>query len=115
MNSLLPDYTTPEDLASHLGVSERTVRDLARAHNACSTIGKRMILRSSDVEIILEATRPCHSSSTNAAKSGGTAVQLPEGDYESLRAQRTKPQQNALQAKQKRKLGQVISMDQGPA
>lgn len=40
----LPAVTTPEDLAAHLGVSERTLREMARALGACRMFGLAMML-----------------------------------------------------------------------
>src|SRR6476646_4864794 len=85
MNAL-PDFTTPEALADHLGWSPRRVREVARRLGACRIIGNRMILLPDDVKAIMEASKPCPSSSTDAAKSGTIAAPLPGGDYEALRA-----------------------------
>src|SRR4051812_3044085 len=87
----LPDFTTPEILAEHLGWSERRVRELARRLGACRILGNRMVLTKRDVDSILEATRPCPSKSISAGKSGTTAARLPDGDYGALVKQRTKP------------------------
>src|SRR5690349_10828389 len=91
----LPEFTTPAALAKHLGCSERLVRDKARALNACRILGKRMVLTRTDIEVILEATRPCPSKSIGAGKSGTTAARLPDGDYEALRALRSRKPQHA--------------------
>ncbi len=112
-SELLPRFITPEALADHFGVSERTIRDLARELGACSTIGKKMILLEGHVDLILEATRSCRSQSTKGAKSGTTEEVLPEGDYEALRALRTKKPRNGSRLKKKQKPGNVISMDRG--
>ena len=109
----LPAHITPEELAQHLGVSERTLREQARAIGACRIIGKKMILLESDVDAIMEATRPCLSKSTSAAKSGNTGAQPPEGDYAALRAQRTKRSPKGSRQKPNGGSGVVISMERG--
>ena len=53
----LPAVTTPEDMAAHLGVSERALRDMARALGACRMFGNKMILLEGDVQLIMEAAR----------------------------------------------------------
>lgn len=59
----LPETTTPEALADHMGWSERRVRDLARRLGACRILGNRMILLGEDVAAIMEAAKPCPSKS----------------------------------------------------
>src|SRR6478752_5411718 len=86
----LPEGITPAEFARRYGWSERRVRDKARELGACRILGNRMILLPQDVASILEATK-CPSSYTGAARSGTTAGRLPEGDYEALVRQRTKP------------------------
>ena len=86
----LPDFTTPEDLARHLGWSPRRIRMAARQLGACRIMGNRMILTMADVDAIMEASRPCPSRSANAAVSGVTAARLPAGDYAALQALRAR-------------------------
>lgn len=107
----LPEITTPGELAERLGWSERRVRDKARELGACRILGNRMILLPQDVETLLEATKPCPSKSTNAARFGITEARLPGGDYEALRAQRTKTQPRASRPKPNGSTGKVILMD----
>jgi len=52
----LSAHTTPEQLARHLGVSERLVRSWARDLGARCILGKRMLLLADHVPMILEAT-----------------------------------------------------------
>lgn len=52
---ILPETTTPEALASSLGVSERRVRTLARRLGACRIFGNRMLLLGEDVAAIKSA------------------------------------------------------------
>lgn len=80
MTAQLPIVYTPEAVAAHLGVSERTLRDMARQLGACRVIGNRMILTEGDVQLIMEAAR-CPTQSTGAAKSGTTGAPSPGGDY----------------------------------
>lgn len=56
--SALPEFTTPETLAGHLGWSPRRVRNVARSLGACRIMGNRMILFSHDVVLILKAAKP---------------------------------------------------------
>ena len=74
---MLPEITTPAELAERMGWSERHVRDKARELGACRILGNRMALLPEDVKTILEATK-CPSSYTSAAttRSGTTAAQL---------------------------------------
>jgi hypothetical protein len=51
----LPETTTPEALADHMGWSERRVRDLARRLGACRILGNRMVLLGEDVAAIKAA------------------------------------------------------------
>lgn len=106
----LPQFTTPEELARHAGWSERKVREKARALGACRILGNRMLLTQTDVDAILEASRPCPSKSTVEAKSGITGAQLPRGDYEALQALLTKTKHSASQPNRKQPRGEVISM-----
>ncbi|MEJ6846883.1 hypothetical protein [Sinorhizobium fredii] len=113
MSKLLPEYTTPEELAAHLQVPERTLREKARSLGACSQIGKKMILFKSDVDMLMEAIKQCPSSSSSAEPNGTTGARSPEGGYEALRKLRTKQERNESRPKEKRGNGKVISMDQG--
>ena len=106
------DHTTPAEIAECLMVSERRTRNKARQIGACTLIGKQMILFPRQVQALLEAFTPCPSLSTVAAKSGTTAVPQPKGDYEALRAQRTKPLPKGLRQKPKQERETVILMDQ---
>ena len=80
------ERVTPEQLADEIGCSSRHVRKLARDLGACRIFGKTMFLMPDDVQAILEASRPCPSHSSSAAKSGTTGEPLPSGDYEDLQA-----------------------------
>ena len=59
---ILPEVTTPADLAKQLGWSERRVRDFARRIGACRIMANRMILLDQDVAaikaVIEEGTEP---------------------------------------------------------
>lgn len=110
--AILPDYVTPADLALHLGISERTVRDIARQLGAYRIIGKTMFLLEGDIKAIFEASKPCPTKSTNAAKSGISGAQLPVGDFAALAALRTKKLPKESLPKPKQKSGTVISMGQ---
>jgi hypothetical protein len=110
MSAPLPNVFTPDTVAAHLGVSERTLRDMARQLGACRMFGNRMILTEGDVQLIMEAAR-CPTPSTGAAKSGTTGGLSPGGDYAALAALRTKPSPKGSQRKPKAGNGSVISMD----
>src|SRR5262249_31216232 len=81
--AMFPKYTTPDELAKHLGCSPRRVRSFARRLGVARVLGNRVILLQQDIDAIMEATR-CPSSSIGAVKSGTTAAQLPEGSYADL-------------------------------
>jgi hypothetical protein len=110
---LLPSYTTPEELAAHLGVPERTLRQIARALGACSQIGKRMILTEDDVNTIMEATR-CPSKSTGAAQSGTIEAPLTGGDFAALQKRLTEKSRKGSRRKSSGARGNVISMGRRP-
>ncbi len=111
--TLAPNHTTPDALAQHLGVSPRTMRVLVKSLGAYRQFGKTMILLPDDVNNIMEATRPCLSKSTSAAKSGTTAEQLPVDDYADLQARRTNHGPKGSRPKPKQTRGKVISMARG--
>lgn len=106
----LPQFTTPEELAGQAGWSERKLREIARKIGACRIVGNRMVLTQTDVDAILEATRPCPSKSTVEAKSGTTEARLPSGDYEALQELLTATKRSPSQSNSKRSSGEVISM-----
>src|SRR5882757_4595810 len=88
----LPETTTPEALARHMGWSERRVRDLARRLGACRLLGNRMVLLGEDVAAIMEAVKPCPSRSIDVreALSGTIKGRLPDIDAEALLAHLTR-------------------------
>ena len=100
-------------LGGHIGVSERELWRLARAHGACRIIGKPMFPLPKDVETIWEVLRPFQSNSTSAADSSTTEGPLPEGDYAALRKRLTKKPPNASRQKLNTGRGGVVSMDRG--
>lgn len=107
---MLPSVTTPEILAKHLGWSARRVRNKARELGACRISGNRMVLTQSDVDAILEESRPCPLKSTNAAVFDITGAPLPNGDYAALRALRTKRTPPASRPRSKPSTGNIVSM-----
>lgn len=106
---------TPEDIAAKFGWSPRHIRKLAREIGACRLMGNRMVLLPDDVQAILEATKPCPSPSTNAAKSGTTGARLPAVSYATLLARRTKSAPKELPQKQKQRRGKVVLMAPNPS
>lgn len=108
----LPTYTTPADLAEHLGMRERTLREYARSIGACRKLGKRMIMLEEDVALLMESMKQCPSRSTSAGKSGTTGEQSPGGDYAALQARRIKATRSGSRPKSKTGRGQLILMDQ---
>lgn len=113
MAKLLPEYTTPEELAAHLNVPERTLKELARKIGACSIIGKSMILTEDDVNTIMEATR-CPSKSTSAARSGTIEAPLTGGDFVALQKRLTAKSRKGSKRKSNGAHGNVISMGRRP-
>src|SRR3972149_5759485 len=110
----LPDHTTPDELAREMGLSPRRVRAMARDLGACRIFGNRVVLLPEDVTAIMEASRPCHSRSTSAAKSGITGGPLPDGSYEALQRLRARKLPSELPPTSKGSSGKVISMDRRP-
>jgi integrase len=86
----LPETTTPEHLARHLGWSPKRVRRLAKELGACRILGNRMALLPDDVQRILEHTQPCPSKSIGVreALTGTTEGRLPDIDAAGLLATR---------------------------
>lgn len=76
----------PSEVAAELHCSERHLRKLARDLGACSIVGKVMLLSDANVAAILEASRP---QPRRPISSPGSSI-LPEGDYETLRAELVK-------------------------
>jgi hypothetical protein len=107
----LPTFTTPEELAAHLGASERFVRDEVRALGCFAKIGKRVIMLEHHVEAFMEAME-CRSNSTGGAKSGTSEERLPVGDTEALHSRLTRKKPNAFGRTKSPKLGNVVSMGQ---
>jgi hypothetical protein len=109
----LPEATTPEALARHLGWSEKRLRSLARRIGACRELGNRMVLLPEDVRTILEATKPCPSKSiaVREALSGNTGEHLPEIDSVDLLAHLTRKPRKELRPRLKTSSGSVVSME----
>lgn len=76
----------PSEVAVELHCSERHLRKLARDLGACHIVGKVMLLSDANVDAILEASRP----EPRISKSRAGSIVLPEGDYETLRAEAVK-------------------------
>lgn len=111
--SALPTIFTPVEVARHLGVAERTVRERARAIGACRIIGKKTIMTEGDVALFMEAIRPCPSQSTSAVISGITGAPSPDGDFAALQALRTKQSPSGSRQKPKRGSGSGTSTGRG--
>lgn len=109
-NAKLPPLVTPAELAKHLGVSERTVREKARELGACRTIGKKTLMTECDVTMLMEAIRVCPTNSTSGARSGTSASPSPVGDFGELLALRKKSLPSGSQQRPKRGNGTDISM-----
>jgi hypothetical protein len=107
----LPEAISPETFAKRMGWAPKRVRRLAKRLGACRVLGNRMMLLPQDIDIILEATKPCPLKSSAAARSGTTAGPLPAIDYAARRAQRTKDSHSALRPRSKPENTNVISMD----
>lgn len=109
----LPETTTPEALADHMGWSERRVRDLARRLGACRILGNRMVLLGEDVAAIMEAAKPCPSRSISApeALSGTIGERLPDVDSVALLAHLTRKPRRELRPRLKTNSTNVVSME----
>jgi len=108
----LPEYTTPEALAEHLGWAEKRVRSIARRLGACRILGNRMVMLPADVTAIMEATKPCPSKSiaVREALSGITEGRLPDIGSAELLAHLTKKPQRELRPRSKTSSGNVVSI-----
>jgi hypothetical protein len=109
----LPETTTPEALARHMGWAPKRVRRLAKRLGACRILGNRMALMPEDVQAILEATKPCPSKSTDVreALSGNIGERLPDIDSVDLLAHLTKKPRKELRPRLKTSSGNVVSME----
>lgn len=111
--ALLPPKTTPAELATHLGVSERALRERAYAIGAYHKIGQTMFFTDEDVNQLMEDAKPCPSKSSAGGASGTTRAPSPAGDFAALRERLTKPSRKGSRRKSKGPSGAVISMDRG--
>ncbi|WP_156373698.1 MULTISPECIES: hypothetical protein [unclassified Rhizobium] len=75
-----PAFMTPEEFASHFGWSPRHVREFARKIGACRIIGRKMVLLQTDIDAILEASKPEPARSP----AGRAKFQSPKDDYQQL-------------------------------
>src|ERR1700693_4095199 len=109
----LPETTTPEALAKHMGWAPKRVRRLAKRLGACRILGNRMALMPEDVQSILEATKPCPSKSIDAraALSGNIGERLPDIDSAALLAHLTRKPRRELHPRSKISSGNVVSME----
>jgi hypothetical protein len=76
--------------AAGIQLSERTLRERARALGACRILGKAMFLMPSDIDTIINAARPepkeCQkSTSEKAAMSGSMSLRWTESESADLR------------------------------
>ena len=108
----LPEHTTPDELAEHLGVSKRTLREKARELGTYRVLGKNMILLDEDVSALLEALKPCHSNSASADQSGTCPAPLPVAASDRVLARLTDKSRKGSGQTSKARRGEVVSMDQ---
>jgi hypothetical protein len=108
----LPETTTPEALANHMGWSGRAVRDIAKKIGACRILGGKMVLLGEDVAAIMEAAKPCPSRSISVqeAISGSIGARLPDVDSVDLLAHLTKKPHRELRPRLKTSSGDVVWM-----
>ena len=108
----LPEFTTPEDLARHMGISQRRVRSLARQLGACRIFGNAMRLTKADVDAILKAVKPCPSRSIDVreAMSGTIEGRLPDIDSAALLAHLTKKTPKELRPRSRTPSGNVVTL-----
>jgi len=111
-HSIIPETTTPVELAEKLGASPRYVQDKVRALGCYCKIGGKVVMRDHHVEMFMKAME-CHSNSICAAKSGTTGDPLPEGNYAALQARLKKPAPKGSKRKSNKGRGNVVSMGQG--
>jgi hypothetical protein len=64
---------TLDEAAEHLRMTNRGVAKIARRYGLCMVNGRNLLLTGRDIEGIKDVMR-CHSNSTSAAKSGGSAA-----------------------------------------
>ncbi len=109
----LPEFTTPKELAAHIGWAEKRVRSLARKLGACRLLGNRMVFLPADVSAIMEATRPCPSKAIDVreAISGTIGERLPDIDSVDLLAQLTRKPRKELRPRSRTSSGNVVSME----
>ena len=109
----LPETTTPDELASHMGWSARRVREFARKIGACRIQGGKMVLLGEDVAAIMEASRPFPSKSiaVREALSGSIGERLPDIDSVDLLAQLTRKSRKELRPRYKTNSLNVVSME----
>ena len=110
MNDIVPTFTTPRSLAKRLNASPRFVCDTVRELGCFCKIGQKVIMLDHHVVAFMEAME-CHSKSSSGISSIATGAQLPVGDYEALREQRTKGSRKESQQRSKQRRGKVILMD----
>jgi hypothetical protein len=103
--TILDDATSPAAAAAQLRaggirISERTLKERARALGACRYIGKAMFLMPEDLNVIVDAAKreavSCRNSQS-VEKSGTTVSPWTETDAEDLRARLTKSSQKKSQ------------------
>jgi len=109
----LPEITTPAELASRMGWSERRVRSEAKRLGIGRALGNRLRFLPEDVHAILEATNLCPSKSIGVqeALSGSTGERLPEIDSVGLLAHLTRKPRKELRPRLKTNSGNVVSME----
>src|SRR5690606_19174598 len=94
---ILREGKTPEQWVSTLAerglrVSERTLRERARALGACRILGNAMVILPEHIDRIFEEPEPCRSKSTDAVPPIGIRALLPASESEKVRARLTGPQ-----------------------
>ena len=104
VSRLHPEYTTPTDLAEHLGMSARTVNEKVAELGAYAKLGRRKVMFPHHVNSFMEAIQ-CPSPSTDAATSGTSEGRFPEGDYAALRARLTGTSPSGSRQKRKPRHG----------
>lgn len=109
----LPAYITPEEIASHFGINERTVREKAKSLGLSRKIGKKVFLLEGDVHQLMEACLECPSSSQKEAGSSITQAPLMVDSYAEVQKRLAKKEPNGSRRKSKQKHGNVLSMVRG--
>ena len=89
MSDILPLYTPPHAFAKRLTVPPRFVSGTVRELGCFCKIGQKVMMLDHHMVTFMEAME-CRSKSSNGISSIASVAHLPVGDFEALRAHRTR-------------------------